>query len=175
MNDRWWCLRLMLLQQLTHPILSAAYLGPVVSPQQAAHHTCLTSLMWQHNAQHTLFQHLLSADALLDAPVWLLLISQAEAEGKLMLAACGFPNTDTLSKHLAEKLVVQNYAETGLPTVIVRPSLITCTALVPYAGYLGNWCESLLRHCGLLVLTCLTMQSAAEEHDLRVPVGSIAG
>lgn len=48
-----------------------------------------------------------------------------------------FPNTYTLGKHLTEKLVA-SYHRNGMPTAIVRPSLVCGLAGDPYPGYCGN-------------------------------------
>lgn len=50
-----------------------------------------------------------------------------------------FPNAYGLSKYLAKALVAERGAG-GLPTVIVRPTIIGCVAGTPYPGYLLFCC-----------------------------------
>ncbi|GBF97474.1 hypothetical protein Rsub_10397 [Raphidocelis subcapitata] len=51
----------------------------------------------------------------------------------------GFPNTYCLGKHLAEQMVYRTQKATGLPIAILRPSLVTGVAGLPWPGYCGNW------------------------------------
>ncbi|KAI8468986.1 MAG: male sterility protein-domain-containing protein [Monoraphidium minutum] len=51
----------------------------------------------------------------------------------------GFPNTYCLGKHLAEQMVARTHRKTGLPLAILRPSLVTGVAGLPWPGYVGNW------------------------------------
>lgn len=46
----------------------------------------------------------------------------------------GFPNTYCLGKHLAEQLVYRTHQATGLPLAILRPSLVTGVAGLPWPG-----------------------------------------
>jgi nucleoside-diphosphate-sugar epimerase len=41
-------------------------------------------------------------------------------------------------KNLTEKLVASYHKQHGLPVAIVRPSLVTGLAGLPYPGYCGN-------------------------------------
>ncbi|KIZ01368.1 Fatty acyl-CoA reductase 1 [Monoraphidium neglectum] len=51
----------------------------------------------------------------------------------------GFPNTYCLGKHLAEQMVARAKAAAGLPVAVVRPSLVTGVAGLPWAGHIGNY------------------------------------
>ena len=71
----------------------------------------------------------------------LLALPKAEADGRadFYTRHWGFPNTYCLGKHLAEQLVYRTQQATGLPVAILRPSLVTGVAGLPYPGLVGNW------------------------------------
>lgn len=56
----------------------------------------------------------------------------------MFLDMWGFPNTYTMGKNLSEKLVATYHKKHHLPITIVRPSLVTGLAGLPYPGYCGN-------------------------------------
>ncbi|CAK1600641.1 unnamed protein product [Parnassius mnemosyne] len=49
----------------------------------------------------------------------------------------GLPNTYTFTKALAESLVVEEHGD--IPSVIVRPSIVTPAAKEPMRGWIDNW------------------------------------
>ncbi|WIA39152.1 hypothetical protein OEZ86_005280 [Tetradesmus obliquus] len=61
----------------------------------------------------------------------------ANVRAQMYMDMWGFPNTYTLGKNLTEKLVAAAH-RSGLPTAIVRPSLVCGLAGAPYPGYCGN-------------------------------------
>ncbi|KAF6257117.1 male sterility protein-domain-containing protein [Scenedesmus sp. NREL 46B-D3] len=61
----------------------------------------------------------------------------ANVRAQMYMDMWGFPNTYTLGKNLTEKLVAAAH-RTGLPTSIVRPSLVCGLSGQPYPGYCGN-------------------------------------
>jgi len=71
--------------------------------------------------------------------------SEADRRADFYTAHWGFPNTYCLGKHLAEQLVFRTQQATGLPVAILRPSLVTGVAGLPYPGKLrGDCCWLLL-------------------------------
>eukprot|EP00882_Tetradesmus_deserticola_P013375 GHRQ01014200.1.p1 GENE.GHRQ01014200.1~~GHRQ01014200.1.p1 ORF type:complete len:468 (+),score=166.28 GHRQ01014200.1:148-1551(+) len=62
----------------------------------------------------------------------------ANVRAQMFLEMWGFPNTYTMGKNLTEKLVASYHKQHGLPVAIVRPSLVTGLAGLPYPGYCGN-------------------------------------
>lgn len=62
----------------------------------------------------------------------------ANVRAQMFLDMWGFPNTYTLGKNLTEKLVATYHKQHGLNVAIVRPSLVTGLAGLPYPGYCGN-------------------------------------
>ncbi|XP_038214769.1 putative fatty acyl-CoA reductase CG5065 [Zerene cesonia] len=49
----------------------------------------------------------------------------------------GRPNTYSFTKALAENFVVENHGD--MPTVIVRPAIVTAAVKEPVAGWIDNW------------------------------------
>ncbi|XP_072938650.1 putative fatty acyl-CoA reductase CG5065 isoform X2 [Epargyreus clarus] len=51
----------------------------------------------------------------------------------------GSSNTYTFTKALAENLVVKFHEQTGIPTIIVRPSIMVSCKDEPMSGWIDNW------------------------------------
>ncbi|CAK1600636.1 unnamed protein product [Parnassius mnemosyne] len=64
-------------------------------------------------------------------------VSEVSHEDKLKKLICGRPNTYTFAKALAESLVSQEHGD--VPTIIIRPSIVSASMREPLTGWLDNW------------------------------------
>lgn len=71
-------------------------------------------------------------------------------------ALMGRPNSYTISKAIAESLVVEKYSD--LPVVICRPSIVTHSFAEPVPG----WCDSFNGLAGTLILGALGIARTME-------------
>ncbi|KAJ1487483.1 male sterility protein-domain-containing protein [Baffinella frigidus] len=73
---------------------------------------------------------------------------EAAAATDAILTEAGFPNTYCLTKAVSEHLLA---SATGIPRVILRPSIVTCAAREPLPG----WTDSLAGPAGLVLAVAL--------------------
>eukprot|EP00282_Hemiselmis_andersenii_P028079 CAMPEP_0169481844 /NCGR_PEP_ID=MMETSP1042-20121227/30347_1 /TAXON_ID=464988 /ORGANISM="Hemiselmis andersenii, Strain CCMP1180" /LENGTH=170 /DNA_ID=CAMNT_0009596649 /DNA_START=88 /DNA_END=597 /DNA_ORIENTATION=- len=74
--------------------------------------------------------------------------TEVAAQTPQLLRECGdWPNTYTLTKHMGEALFSSLASQHSIPSIVIRPTIITCASSYPSVG----WTDTLIGPAGLVL------------------------